>query len=107
MEAVPATWYVAAKLRPTRSQKKALCVPGLLKARMRGLGADWKHVSATNIYTVHDVNALLASEILPRIRPAGQCGVVLHYARPPILSIEYEMDALGGVSEIVIPTAEG
>ena len=51
------------------------------------------------------LNALLASEILPRIRPAGQCGVVWHYTRPPILSIEYEMDVFGGVREIVIPTA--
>jgi len=89
---------------PEAIAEKARCVLGLVEARVRGLGADWKHVSATNIYTIHDVNALLVSEILPRIRPAGQCGVVWHYTRPPILSIEYEMDAFGGVREIVIPT---
>jgi hypothetical protein len=42
---------------------------------------------------------LLASEILPRLGAAGQHGVTWHYARPPIVSIEYEMDLRGGAGE--------
>ncbi len=82
---------------------KARCVLGVLDGRLRGLGANWNQVTTTNIYTEHDVNALLGAEILPHIRPAGQYGVTWHYARPPIVSIEYEMDVLGGVRESVMP----
>ena len=38
------------------------------------------------------------------IGPAGQHGVVWHYSRPPIVSIEYEMDLFGGTRETVIQT---
>jgi hypothetical protein len=85
---------------------KARCVLGLVEGRMRGLGADWSQVAATNIYTIHDVNALLAAEILPHIGPAGQHGVVWHYTRPPIVAIEFEMDLFGGTRETVIHTAD-
>jgi len=84
---------------PDALADKARCVLGLVEGRLRGLGAAWNQVSVTNIYTVHDVNALLAVEILPRIGPAAQHGVTWHYARPPIVSIEYEMDLLGGVCQ--------
>jgi len=84
---------------PDALADKARCVLGLVEARLRGLGASWSQVTVTNIYTVHDVNALLAVEILPRIGPAAQHGVTWHYARPPIVSIEYEMDLFGGVCQ--------
>jgi len=86
---------------PDALAAKARCVLGLVEGRLRGLGATWDQVTVTNIYTVHDVNALLAAEILPHIGPAGQHGVTWHYARPPIVSIEYEMDLLGGVCQRV------
>jgi hypothetical protein len=91
---------------PDAMAAKARCVLGLLDGRLRGLGANWDQVTATNIYTVHNVNALLAEEILPHIGPAGQHGVVWYYSRPPIVSIEYEMDLFGGVKETVIQTSE-
>jgi hypothetical protein len=84
---------------PDALADKARCVLGLVDGRLRGLGATWDQVTVTNVYTVHDVNALLAAEILPHIGPAGQHGVTWHYARPPIVSIEYEMDLLGGVCQ--------
>ena len=85
---------------------KARCVLGLVEGRLRGLGANWNHVTTTNVYTVHDVNALLTAEILPHIGSAGQHGVVWHYARPPIVSIEFEMDLFGGTRETVIQTPD-
>jgi len=74
---------------------KARFVLDLMERRLDGLGASWGDVTVTNIYTVHDVNALLASEILPRLGRAARHGVTWHYARPPIVSIEYEMDLHG------------
>jgi hypothetical protein len=87
---------------PEAIAAKARCVLNVLDGRLRGLGANWDGVTATNIYTEHDVNALLGAEILPHIGPAGQHGVTWHYARPPIVSIEYEMDLFGGVRETVM-----
>jgi hypothetical protein len=91
---------------PDAIAAKARCVLGLVEGRLRGLGANWNQVTATNIYTVHDVNAMLAAEILPYIGPAGQHGVTWHYARPPIVSIEYEMDLFGTTRETVIQPSE-
>jgi len=71
---------------------KARFVLGLMEARLHGLGADWRHVTATNIYTVHDP---VLPEVLARIGPAAQHGVTWHYTRPPIVTIEYEMDLRG------------
>jgi hypothetical protein len=81
---------------------KARFVLGLMDGRVRGLGVSWDAVTVTNIYTVHDVNALLTAEILPRIGHARQHGVTWNYTRPPIVSIEYEMDLRGCGRELVI-----
>jgi hypothetical protein len=81
---------------------KADFVLGLMEGRLHGLGASWDQVTATNIYTVHDVHALLAKVILPRIGDAARHGVTWHYTRPPIVEIEYEMDVRGGTREIIL-----
>ena len=87
---------------PDAMAAKARCVLGLMDGRLRGLKAEREQVTATNVYTVHDVNSLLATAILPHIGPAGAHGVAWHYARPPIVTIEYEMDLFGGTRETVI-----
>jgi len=81
---------------------KAEFVLGLMEHRLRGLGASWSHVITTNIYTVYDINAMLATVVLPRIGAAAQHGVTWHYTRPPIVGIEYEMDVRGGTREIAL-----
>lgn len=81
---------------------KARFVLGLVEGRLHGLGAAWNQVTVTNIYTVHDVNALLRAEILPRVGSARDHGVTWYYSRPPIVSIEFEMDLRGGTRETVM-----
>jgi hypothetical protein len=84
---------------PEALAAKAKFVLGLMEGRLRDLGAGWNHVTAINVYTVHDLNALLPAVILPRIGRAGRHGVTWYYSRPPIVSIEYEMDVRGGTKE--------
>jgi hypothetical protein len=60
----------------------------------------------TNIYTVHDVNALLAKVVLPRIGSASQYGLTWYYTRPPIIGIEYEMDLRGGTRETILQAGQ-
>ena len=87
---------------PEAMARKAEFVLGLMEGRLRGLDVSWNQVSHTNIYTVQDVNALLATIILPRIGGAAQHGITWHYTRPPIVGLEYEMDVRGGTRDAVL-----
>ncbi len=80
--------------------EKARFVLGLMDGRVRGLGANWLDVSAVNVYTIHNIGPIFASTIVPRTGNAHH-GVTWHYTRPPITSIEYEMDVRACASEIL------
>lgn len=82
-------------------QEKAHFVLGLMEGRLRGLGADWNDVTVTEIYTVHDIHPFLEKELLSRLGEGGAHGLTWHYSRPPIESIEYEMDLRGCGTELV------
>jgi hypothetical protein len=86
-------------------REKVRFVLGLMESRLHELGADWRDVTTTDVYTVHDIHPLLAREILTRLGAAKQHGINWHYTRPPIVSIEYEMDLRGCLQEIVLGRA--
>lgn len=50
---------------PDAMAAKADFVVGLMEARLRGLGASWSQVGATNIYAVPDVTACLPKSSCP------------------------------------------
>lgn len=79
--------------------EKARFVLDMVHVRLEALGATWHDVNVTNVYTVHYVNSLLRGEILPKIGPAALHGITWHNARPPVVTIEYEMDLRGGNRE--------
>ncbi len=79
---------------------KARWVLDMMEQRLRGLGADWAEVSATQVYTVHDLHPFLGDEVVAR--GAAPDGLTWHYCRPPIAGLEYEMDARGVALERVI-----
>jgi hypothetical protein len=89
---------------PDAMAAKAEFVLGLMEKRLEGLGASWQDVSITNIYSVRDVNAMLAGVILPRIGAAAQHGATWYYTRPPIIGLEFEMDVRGGTRETTVQT---
>jgi hypothetical protein len=80
---------------PDALADKAQFVLGLMEGRMAALGVGWDRVNVTNIYTVYDIRPMLADGILPRIGAAGRHGLTWHFTRPPIESIEFEMDVIG------------
>jgi hypothetical protein len=90
---------------PEAIAEKTRFVLGLMEGRMSALGVGWDFATITNLYTVHDVNAILAAEVLPRMARGGRHGVTWHYTRPPIESIEFEMDVRGGCRESVVSPA--
>ncbi len=75
---------------PAGLRAKAHWVCDMMEARLRGLKADWRAASATQVYTVHDLYPFLGDEIIAR---AGNgAGLTWHYCRPPIEGLDYEMD---------------
>lgn len=77
---------------PDALVEKARFVMGLMTGRIKGLGGDWSQATCTDIYTVHEIHPFLSREILHPMGGGAQRGVTWHYARPPIVSIEFEMD---------------
>jgi hypothetical protein len=69
---------------------KARFVLDKMETRLAGLGAWWPDVTATQVYTVHDLHPFLGEEIVRRT--GNGSGLTWHYCRPPIEELEYEMD---------------
>jgi len=81
--------------------EKARYVSEVMAERLRGLGATWDEVTTINAYTVHPLHPLLKALLLPTLPAARRHGVNWHYARPPVIDIEYEMDLQGVVTRWV------
>lgn len=87
---------------PDALREKARFVMGLMTGRLKGLGVGWDSVTVSEVYTIFDIHSYLVAEIL---RPAGRGqihGMTWHYSRPPIESIEFEMDLRGCAREVVL-----
>jgi hypothetical protein len=83
-------------------REKVGFVMGLMSARLQGLGVTWSTATAVNVYTVHSICSLLADGIIRPMGAAAIHGLTWHYSRPPIVSIEYEMDLRACEREIVL-----
>ena len=81
-------------------REKARWVCAEMERRMGALGFGWADVSVTQVYTVHDVHPFLATELVRRGAAAG--GITWHFARPPVVDLDYEMDCSGGAREILL-----
>jgi len=87
---------------PDAVREKARFVMGLMEGRLRELRAGWGDVTTSEIYTIHNILPFLETELLKRMEDGGAHGLTWHYSRPPIVTIEFEMDLRGCASEIVI-----
>jgi hypothetical protein len=82
-------------------QAKARWVLEAMERRLAELGVSWQDGTAAQVYTVHDIHAILRDQIVPRIGNSG--GLTWHYCRPPIEELEFEMDVRGVAVERVLP----
>jgi hypothetical protein len=88
-------------------REKVRFVMGLMSGRLQKLEVGWDSVTTANTYTVHPVCGILADEIIRPMGASAAHGMTWHYARPPIVTIEYEMDLRGVGREIVLSAASG
>ena len=71
-----------------------------MEKRMAEFGAGWKDATETQTYTVHDIYPVFADAIVRR--GAARAGLTWHFARPPVIDLEYEMDCRRVMRETVI-----
>ena len=81
---------------------KAEQVLSRMEERLEPMGLTWSDVTQSNIYTVHNIHPLMASTLLPSLKEANRHGIRWHFARPPVLEIEFEMDMRGVRREITV-----
>ena len=79
--------------------EKARFVLDEMERRLGVLGFGWADVTNAQLYTIHDVHPFLGSEIVRRGATRG--GLTWHFARPPVVGLEYEMDCRGVTTETV------
>lgn len=79
---------------------KARFVLGEMERRMAALGADWSAATGVQVYTVFDIHPFLADELVRR--GAAAHGLTWHFARPPIVGLDFEMDCRRVAVERVI-----
>lgn len=83
-------------------REKVQFVMGLMSGRVKELGVTWDTATAVNVYTVHPICGVLADDIIRPIGRSSMHGMTWHYSRPPIVSIEYEMDLRGVAQELIL-----
>ena len=84
-------------------RQKAEYVLQILDARLQEMKVAWADVTTVEIYTVHNIYPLMETTVLPALKSANHHGIRWHYARPPVVEAECEMDARGVHQELVLP----
>jgi hypothetical protein len=73
---------------------------GSMEERLGEFGYRWKDTTAVQAYTVHDFHPVVADELVRR--GAMRSGLTWHFARPPVVDLEFEMDCRRVAREMVI-----
>ena len=68
--------------------------------RMAAFGFVWPDATAVQAYTIHDFHAVAAEELVRK--GAARAGLTWHYARPPVVDLEFEMDVRRVMTEVVV-----
>jgi hypothetical protein len=81
-------------------REKVRHVVGEMEARLSALGFSWHDALSTQAYTVQDIGPLVGPELAARGAAPG--GLSWHFARPPVVDLEFEMDVRGAAREIAL-----
>jgi hypothetical protein len=77
-------------LSPEGWKEKVRFTVGEMESRLASFGFGWKHTTAAQAYTVHDFHPVMAEELVRH--GAARSGLTWHFARPPVVDLEFEMD---------------
>jgi hypothetical protein len=71
-----------------------------MEGRLGAFGFRWSDTTGVQAYTVHDFHPVMTEELVRR--GATRSGLTWHFARPPVVDLEYEMDCRRVMRETVI-----
>jgi hypothetical protein len=81
-------------------REKVRFTSGEMLRRLALFGFTWKDTTAVQAYTIHDFHPVVADELVRH--GAARSGLTWHFARPPVVDLEYEMDCRRVLREVVI-----
>jgi hypothetical protein len=87
-------------LSPDGVKEKVRFTVGSMASRLGAFGYGWGQTTAVQAYTVHDFHPVIADELVRH--GATRSGLTWHFARPPVIDLEYEMDCRRVMRETVI-----
>jgi hypothetical protein len=71
-----------------------------MENRLETFGFGWKDTTAAQAYSIRNFHPIVADELVRR--GAMRSGLTWHFARPPVVDLEYEMDCRRVMRETVI-----
>ena len=71
-----------------------------MESRLAKFGFCWRHTTAAQAYTVHDFHPVMTEELVRT--GAARSGLTWHFARPPVVDLEFEMDCRRVSREVLI-----
>jgi hypothetical protein len=87
-------------LSPEGLKEKVRFTTREMESRLAAFGFGWKDTAAAQAYSVHDFHPVIVDELVRR--GAMRSGLTWHFARPPVIDLEYEMDCRRVTRETVI-----
>ena len=87
-------------LSPNGLKEKVRFTVGSMESRLGAFGFGWKDTTAAQAYSVHDFHPVISDELVRR--GAARFGLTWHFARPPVIDLEYEMDCRRVMREMVV-----
>jgi hypothetical protein len=87
-------------LSPEGLQEKVRFTTREMERRMELFGFGWNDTTAAQAYSIRDFHPVIADELVRR--GATRSGLTWHFARPPVIDLEYEMDCRRVPREVVI-----
>jgi hypothetical protein len=71
-----------------------------MERRLEQFGFGWKDTTGVQAYSIRDFHPVMSEELVRR--GAVRSGLTWHFARPPVIDLEFEMDCRRVMREIVI-----
>ncbi|PWT74790.1 MAG: hypothetical protein C5B46_03500 [Proteobacteria bacterium] len=89
---------------PAAMKEKLQFVLQVIGDRLSEMGFEWNDVTHADLHFVADAPEAWASILLPVIGNGALSGVRVHYARPPIVGSEVELEVRAIARELVLHT---
>jgi hypothetical protein len=87
-------------LSPEGLREKVRFTARSMEERLAAFGFAWKDTTGVQAYTIRDFHPAFADELVHR--GAARSGLTWHFARPPVIDLEFEMDCRRVLRETVI-----